>query len=124
MRPFGAYPYAAFPDRPIRLKLRRLANGAAFIFDGREPIQFDWKFEMKSLLMAIALIAAPAVAQAQYYGYGSNPQSHEVQGYERSNGTYVAPHHQTNSNGSTYDNYGTRGNVNPYTGQTGTRSPY
>jgi hypothetical protein len=38
-------------------------------------------------------------------------------------GTYVQPHQQTNPNSTQYDNYGTRGNVNPYTGQTGTRSP-
>ena len=27
--------------------------------------------------------------------------------------TYVPPHHQTNPNGSTYDNYETRGNHTP-----------
>ena len=79
---------------------------------------------MKTFLFVLAIIAAPAAAQAQNYGYGSNPQSHEVQGYERSNGTYVAPHHQTNPNGSTYDNYGTRGNYNPSNGNYGTRNPY
>jgi hypothetical protein len=38
-------------------------------------------------------------------------------------GTYVAPHVQTNPNNTQLDNYGTRGNINPYTGQMGTRNP-
>jgi hypothetical protein len=46
---------------------------------------------------------------------------HYVNGYTRSNGTYVAPHFQSNPNNTTSDNYSTRGNVNPYTGQAGTK---
>lgn len=57
------------------------------------------------------------------YGTGSNPNSHNVSPYTRSDGTYVPPHHQTNPNNTQMDNYGTRGNQNPYTGQYGTRSP-
>jgi hypothetical protein len=80
---------------------------------------------MKKIAFAIVAFAAMSVtASAQDYGYGSNPNGHQVQGYERSNGTYVQPHYQSNPNGSTHDNYGTRGNVNPYTGQAGTRNPY
>jgi len=57
------------------------------------------------------------------YGTGSNSSSHSTGGYMTNQGTYVQPHQQTNPNSTQYDNYGTRGNVNPYTGQTGTRSP-
>ena len=75
-------------------------------------------------LTAIALCLPPyRAASAQYYGTGSNPNSHVVQGYTRNNGTYVAPHMQTNPNNTQRDNYGTRGNVNPYNGQVGTRRP-
>jgi hypothetical protein len=56
-------------------------------------------------------------------GTGSNPNSHPTSGYTRKDGTYVAPHRQTDPNGTTRDNYNTRGNYNPYNGQTGTRSP-
>jgi hypothetical protein len=49
---------------------------------------------------------------------------HEVRGYVRQDGTYVAPHMQTNPNNSLLDNYSTRGNVNPYTGKPGTVDPY
>jgi hypothetical protein len=45
-----------------------------------------------------------------------------VQGYT-SGGTYVAPHQQTNPNGTQRDNYSSYGNVNPYTGAVGTRNP-
>ena len=81
---------------------------------------------MKKLLLAAALAIAATAAQAQYtgtYGTGSNPNSHPVEGYTRSNGTYVQPHQQTNPNGTQTDNYGTRGNVNPYTGAVGTHTP-
>jgi hypothetical protein len=58
------------------------------------------------------------------YGTGSNPSSHYVQPYYRSNGTYVGGHYQTNPNNTQLDNYGTRGNYNPYTGTYGTRTPH
>lgn len=47
-----------------------------------------------------------------------------VRGYTRHDGTYVQPHVRSPSNSTTYDNYSTRGNTNPYTGQAGTHNPY
>ncbi len=47
-----------------------------------------------------------------------------VNGYYRSEGTYVQPYYRTRPNSTTLDNYSTKGNVNPYTGQPGTRDPY
>jgi len=35
----------------------------------------------------------------------------------------VQPHQQTNPNGTQYDNYGAKGNYNPYTGNYGTKPP-
>lgn len=91
---------------------------------------------MKKWTFALALVIASATAvSAQLYGTqqrnsgfgmygtGSNPSSHQADGYTRNNGTYVAPHYQTNPNNTQMDNYGTRGNQNPYTGQYGTRRP-
>jgi hypothetical protein len=57
------------------------------------------------------------------YGTGSNPSSHYVSPYTRSDGAYVSGHYQTNPNSTQRDNYNARGNVNPYTGSIGTRSP-
>jgi hypothetical protein len=64
-------------------------------------------------VLACALIAGPAFAG-----------SHLTSGYYRKSGTYVAPHYQTNSDHSRFNNWFTRGNSNPYTGKAGTRSPY
>lgn len=87
---------------------------------------------MKVTLFAVAAILVTATtAPAQYTGYrsyngygaGLNPNSVYHQGYTTHSGTYVAPHYQSIPNGTQYDNWGTRGNTNPYTGQAGTRIP-
>jgi hypothetical protein len=92
---------------------------------------------MKALLVATILCATTFGAAAQYggssgnglygssglYGTGSNPNSHYVSPYTRSDGAYVGGHYQTNPNSTQLDNYGTRGNLNPYTGTYGTRTP-
>jgi len=46
---------------------------------------------------------------------------HSVSGYVKKDGTYVAPYRATNPDGTRNDNYSTRGNTNPYTGQQGTK---
>jgi len=65
--------------------------------------------------IALAIAATiPAFAQG----------SHSVRGYTRKDGTYVAPHMQTNPDSSRTNNWSSRGNVNPYTGKIGTVDPY
>lgn len=59
------------------------------------------------LLLACA-VALPAFAQTY------------VKPHVRKDGTYVEGHHRSRPNSTVDDNYGTRGNFNPYTGQTGT----
>jgi|HubBroStandDraft_5_1064220.scaffolds.fasta_scaffold02034_4 hypothetical protein len=77
---------------------------------------------MKQITLAGALLPVATATQAQYLsGTGSNPNSHPVLDYTTQSGTYVPPHQQTNPNTTQTDNYGTRGNVNPYTGTVGTR---
>jgi hypothetical protein len=78
---------------------------------------------MMKFILAGALALFSTAAAAQYYGTGSNPSSHSVSGYVTSRGTYVAPSTATNPNSTQMDNYSTRGNVNPYTGAVGTRTP-
>jgi hypothetical protein len=95
--------------------------------------------KVRSLLIVVAFVSAgPTLAMAQFggqtlgggiqplgggYGTGSNPSSHYVSPYTNSHGTSVQGHYQTNPNSTQYDNYGTRGNVNPHNGNIGTRSP-
>jgi len=47
-----------------------------------------------------------------------------VNGYTRSDGTYVQPYYRSNPDGNIYNNWSTKGNYNPYTGKPGTRNPY
>lgn len=65
---------------------------------------------MKKTLFTLALIALSGVASAQTY----------VAPHVRSDGTYVQGHVRSSPNSTASDNYSTRGNVNPYTGQAGT----
>ena len=44
-----------------------------------------------------------------------------VNGYTRSNVTYVPGHYRSSPNSTQRDNYSTYGNTNPYTGQRGTK---
>lgn len=64
------------------------------------------------LLLLCLLFAATASAQVR------------VKGYTKANGTYVAPHYRSAPNNTKLDNYSTKGNTNPYTGQAGTVNPY
>jgi hypothetical protein len=77
------------------------------------------RIETNTLILvgALALIATAAQAQS------TNQNSHPVQGYTNSSGTYVQPHMQTNPNYTQRDNYSAYGDVNPYTGAAGTRNP-
>ena len=83
---------------------------------------------MKIAIACALVIASVTAASAQYAtrgsglsGTGSNPSSHYVSPYTTSSGTTVGGHYQTNPNSTQLDNYGTRGNLNPYTGTIGTR---
>jgi hypothetical protein len=44
--------------------------------------------------------------------------------YKSSSGTYVMPHHRTAPDSSKWNNYSTKGNVNPYTGKRGIKNAY
>ena len=70
----------------------------------------------------VGIVHAPHAPCGQHVGPGA---AHGVGGvgYTNHNGGYVQPYERTVPNGTQTDNYGTRGNVNPYTGTFGTRSP-
>ena len=46
-----------------------------------------------------------------------------MRSYVKSNGTYVAPHSRSTPDSSASNNWSTVGNVNPYTGEAGTKNP-
>ena len=55
------------------------------------------------------------------YGTGSKSSSNSVRGHFRSNGTYVAPYHRSKADSSKNNNWSTKGNTNPRTGNSGTQ---
>lgn len=64
---------------------------------------------MRSLLLIALLVSGSAFADTY------------VHGYVRKDGTYVQPHYRSNTDGNFNNNWSTKGNYNPYTGQEGTR---
>lgn len=80
-------------------------------------------FSVTAVVTSAGAQSSPRASPSYFgYGTGANPQSHSRSGYiRRDTGTYVAPYHATNPNGTRLDNYSTRPNYNPYTGRTGTR---
>ena len=69
-------------------------------------------------LMTLCFLSFITVIFAQV-----NPNHHYVKGYHRSDGTYVKGHYRTNPNNTNRDNYSTRPNVNPWTGERGYIAP-
>jgi hypothetical protein len=74
--------------------------------------------ELLPLVFVASLVSVAGISSA------SAASSHYVRGYSTMSGTYVAPHRQTNPNKSLFDNWSTKGNVNPFTGKPGTKNPY
>jgi hypothetical protein len=74
---------------------------------------------MKSvkLIVVALLLAGPVFAQTPPQG------DHKVKTYTKKDGTTVHEHYQTNPNHTQKDNYSSKGNVNPHTGATGTKTP-
>ena len=69
-------------------------------------------FRVSGLVLVGALVAAsPAFAGGSHY----------VHSYVKKDGTYVQGHEATNPDGNFNNNWSTKGNINPYTGQEGTK---
>lgn len=79
----------------------------------------------KAVLGALFLgvVTVPVMARGGSGSSHSSGSSHYVAPHVTKNGTYVEGHMQTNPNGTKLDNWSTKGNVNPYTGQPGTKNP-
>lgn len=52
-------------------------------------------------------------------GSGSSSSYEKVEGYQKRDGTYVEPYYRTKADNTLDNNYGTRGNDNPWTGKRG-----
>ena len=65
---------------------------------------------MKKVFLSILLLTSSAAFADTY-----------VQGHTKSNGTYVEGHYRSDANSHRFDNYSSKGNTNPYTGQQGSQ---
>lgn len=80
-----------------------------------------------SLIVLTSLISLSIFARSGGGHHGSYHSGHSrsgtthVSGYTKRNGTHVEPHRRTRANGTTKDNWSHRGNVNPDTGEVGTK---
>lgn len=79
---------------------------------------------MRDLILCLALIIFSAGIAADTFAGGKSYGSGRVKGHIRKNGSYVKPYRKTNSDSRKYNNWSTKGNVNPYTGKKGTKNPY
>jgi hypothetical protein len=98
------------------------------------------------ILSVMLLVVSAFVSQAQHYRtngmpdmryrenrstYGTSystptttalPAVRYQSGYQRSDGTAVNSHYKTESNNTNWDNFSTKGNSNPYSGESGSRA--
>jgi len=68
---------------------------------------------MKNLFLSLVVFLLVAFAVGTI-------QAEWVNGYTKSNGTYVDGYNRSDSNDTVRDNYSYKGNANPYTGSEGT----
>jgi hypothetical protein len=102
------------------LQLRPLT---AIIF-GRRDFSMTTIYRMMArtrLLLAVLLCLAVTVPAFAAGRSGRSGGSVYVRGYTRRDGTYVQPHYRSAPDSNFYNNWSTKGNVNPYTGQEGTK---
>lgn len=74
-------------------------------------------------LLVVAILFASSGAFARGGGGHRSGGTVSVKGHTTKSGTYVQPHHRTAPDGTKSNNWSTKGNVNPYTGKTGTKNP-
>ncbi len=79
---------------------------------------------MKTIIIATALLslALPGFAKPHSrFSKSSRTGVERVHGYTKRNGTRVKGYNRTRKNGTDLNNWSTKGNVNPETGQRGTK---
>jgi len=69
---------------------------------------------MKKLTLSVVAIAALLACSSAFCFAVEH-----VNGYYKKDGTYVQPHYRSSPNSMTWDNYSTKGNTNPFTGEKG-----
>lgn len=81
---------------------------------------FKGEIAMIRKMICFAFIIILVVASTAF----AKGKTVRVKGEVTKSGTYRSPHHRTSPNKTKLDNWSTKGNVNPYTGKSGTVNPY
>ena len=79
-------------------------------------------YKLKKYMKKIIIASALSVLVLGSFVNVAEARTVRVNSGFRSNGTYVAPHYRTSPDRSRLNNWSTKGNYNPYTGKSGTRS--
>lgn len=78
---------------------------------------------MKKILSSIVLVAVLILNLSIVNS--AQAKTISVKGYyKKSTRSYVAPHYKTSANKTRLDNFSTKGNINPYSGKKGYKSPF
>ncbi len=75
-------------------------------------------------LAVVALVLPTAALAKGGHGSGHTSSPVHVDGHTTKTGTYVPAHYRTAPDHTKFNNWSTKGNVNPYTGKAGTKDPY
>lgn len=71
---------------------------------------------MKKVVLVLLLVVGLLISTLQVEADVS------VKGYYKKDGTYVRPHIRSGPDGVFENNWSTKGNINPYTGEEGTKT--
>jgi hypothetical protein len=112
---YNAYPTNAFSN----------PSNAGWVFGSADNSRDDLSYRNSLAAPASKLQGSPSVGLNRYYDYNYRPavSEHYVQGYIRRDGIYVSGHYRTNPDDSFWNNWSSKGNVNPHTGKVGTKMP-
>jgi len=77
----------------------------------------------KLVVILLSVLILLATSFGESYARSSS-HSTRVHGYTKKNGTHVSSYRRTKSDKSKFNNYSTKGNINPHTGKRGTKNPY
>lgn len=74
--------------------------------------------------IVLSLIALGLIFSYSLFTASNANALQRVKGYTTKRGTYIAPHFKSSPNKSKFDNFSTKGNINPFNGKKGTVNPF
>lgn len=75
-------------------------------------------------ILCISVSGLNAKSSSSHKSSYNKSSSTSVRSYVKKDGTYIKSHKRTTPDSTMYNNYSTKGNINPYTGEEGTVTPY